>query len=174
PSPINIAHCAGADATADTNAVTSPVMIRSSREAVRIGAGVAALEVDLVRTHSVELRETRRIDDEAAAGTRIELCQPSVDSIGIELVVPRAVQRVGDVDALAVAADFDHLRSAVQRLTGARGMRGPPDDAAEPHRSGLDRIEGIRHVELFQLAGAEARHIEETIVERQVDIRHEG
>ena len=56
-------------------------------------------------------------------GAHIDLRQPALDAVGIELVVPRAIERVGHVDALAVAADLDHLRRAVQRLARARGMR---------------------------------------------------
>ena len=41
------------------------------------------------------------------------------------------------------------------------------------HRAGLDRVERIGHVELLQLAGAQARDVEEAIVEREVDVGDE-
>ena len=39
----------------------------------------------------------------------------------VELGVDRAVERIGEVDPLAVAADLDDLRPAVERLAGFAG-----------------------------------------------------
>ena len=55
------------------------------------------------------------------SGPRVELGHPGADPVGVELIVPRPVQRVGEVDALAVAADLDHLRSARERHVGRAG-----------------------------------------------------
>src|SRR5207248_11546520 len=102
----------------------------SRREAVRIRRGVAALEADLVRALTVVLDEEVRLHGEAAAvGLGVELDHPAADALGVELDVPARVERVGQVDALAVTADRDHLRPAVQRAR--RGMRSVADDAAE-------------------------------------------
>ena len=52
----------------------------------------------------------------------IELYHPALDPVGIELGVDRAIKRVCKVDPLAIAADLDHLRAAVQRaILGAFG-----------------------------------------------------
>ena len=94
----------------------------------------------------------------------VELGDPSANALRIELFVPRAVERIGHVDAAAVAADLDHLRAAVE-LAGL-GMRRVRGDAADPHasRSSL-RMERIAHVVLPQFAGAPARNVEELVVE---------
>src|SRR5829696_718496 len=110
---MSIAHDIGA---------ISVVMMYVSREAVGVGAGVAALQMHLVRTHAVEFHESRGIEGNAAVRVGIHLRQPTLDPIGIELVVPYAIERIGDVHALAVTADLDHLRRTVQWLARARGM----------------------------------------------------
>src|SRR3954451_24702025 len=85
------------------------------REAVRIRARVAALQVDLVRAFTfVELQHKPLIKLEAAVGRRVELGHPALDALRIELLVPARVQRVRDVDARGVATHLDHLRSAGQ------------------------------------------------------------
>src|SRR4029450_9087255 len=96
-----------------------------SREAGGIGARISALEVDLVGTHAVELQESGGIELDAAVRAHVPLGPPALDAVRIELVVPRAIQRVGHVDALAVTADLDHLRGAVQRLLRTRRGRLP-------------------------------------------------
>ena len=88
----------------------------------------------------------------------------------VELVVPRSVERVRDVDATAVAAHLDHLRPARQPLVRRRGVRDPPDDPAEPHRAHLARVRRVRHVVLLELAGAPARDVEHAVVDGEVDV----
>src|SRR5262244_802507 len=118
-------------------------MARSSREAVRVGARVSALEMDLVRPHAVELHQKLAVERESAVLADVQLRQPAADAVRIELLVPRAIERVGQIDPPAVVADLDHLRTAVQRSIRLRGVRATADDAAEPHGAGLDRIERI-------------------------------
>ena len=70
----------------------------------------------------------------------VELGHPGADAVRVELVVPRAVERVGDVDPAAVAG----LTSTIcgppaQRLVRRGRVRGPRDDAAEPHLAGQQR-----------------------------------
>ena len=106
-------------------------------------------------------------------GRTSTLASQPFDAVGIELVVPRAIERVGHVDALAVTADLDHLRCAVQRLVRTRRVRLATNHApifTEPVSTGIERI---GHVELLQLACAKARDIEESIVEREVDVGDE-
>src|SRR5689334_3672764 len=114
-------------------------MARSSREAVRVGARVAALEMDLVRPHAGEFHQELAIERDPAVLADVQLRQPAADAVRIELLVPRAIERVGQVDAPAVAADLDHLRAAVERPIRLRDVRVPAGDAAEPYRTGLDR-----------------------------------
>src|SRR5439155_11044274 len=109
-----------------------------------------------------ELDEEVRIDPEITAGFGVELDQPALDAVGVELRVPAGVQRVGQVDALAVAADLDHLRAAVDRTCGRVGALA--DDAADANAAGLDRVAGIGHVIPLQLAGAPARHVQIAVV----------
>src|SRR4029434_4579592 len=94
--------------------------------------------MDLMRTHAVEFHESGRIERDPAVRSHVDLGQPALDPVGIELVIPRAIQRVGHIDALAVAADLDHLRCAVQALPRTRRVRLAANHAAEPHRTRLD------------------------------------
>ena len=52
---------------------------------------------------------------DAAVRSGIQLHHPAPNACGIELLVPGAIQRIGEVDALAVPADFHHLRAAAER-----------------------------------------------------------
>ena len=65
--------------------------------------------------------------------------------VRVELLVPRAVQRVGEVDALAVPADLDHLRAAAERLVrpGRVRRRAPtmPPIRTEPVSTGCSGSE---------------------------------
>ena len=70
---------------------------------------------------------------EAAARVRISHDLGAWHSIGIELVVPRRVERVGPVDPLAVTADLDHLRTARIRLAVRVGRTA--SDTADVDRS---------------------------------------
>ncbi len=92
-------------------------------------------------------------------------------AVRIELVVPRRIERVGPVHAPAVATDLDHLRAARERA--AVRVRRTARDAADAHRPREHRVVRVRHVILAHLAGAPARHVQEAIVERQVDVGHE-
>src|SRR5688572_1565092 len=66
---------------------------RSSSKAIGVGARVAAFQVHLVRTHAVELHEPGGIERDAAVGAGVDLGQPALDPVGIELFVPAAIQR---------------------------------------------------------------------------------
>src|ERR1700750_1562432 len=133
----------------------------SRREAVGIARGVAALQSDLVGALAVELDEELGVELEGAVV--VELDNPAVDALGVELRVPRGVQRVGQVHALAVAADLDHLRAAVDG-GGGRGRRAPAD-AADAHAAGLARLVGRGDVVALELAGAPAGDEELLVVD---------
>src|SRR5258707_4584829 len=87
--------------------------------AVRVAGCIAALEPDLVHPAAAEyvaFEEEPLVEADAAAIANVKLRHPRADAIAVELIVPRAIQRVGEVDALAVPTDLDHLRAAGQRL----------------------------------------------------------
>ena len=97
---------------------------------------------------------------------------PGADAVGIELVVPGAVQRVGEVDPPPVPAHLDHLRATGEREVRRRGMRRTTHDPAQvPSRP--PRLGGVGDVVLLQLAGSPAGDVEEAVVDGQVDVRDE-
>src|ERR1700674_972063 len=127
-----------------------------SRIAVRVGRGVSALEVDLVGA-LLKLGEESILQAETAAGLGIDEGGPALDTFGVELLLPARVQRVGQIDSLAIATDLDHLRPAVQRP--AVGVGGFANDAAKVNASRLLGFEGIADVVLEELAGTPCRHV---------------
>src|SRR5262245_21875760 len=122
--------------------------------------------------HLAAVEEEIAIERDAAARIDVDFGHPSPNAIRIELRVPRCVEAVGDVDAFAVAADFDHLWSAVERLPWLARMRRAAGDAAEPDRTNFFRIEWVGHVVLEKLAGSPARHVEKSIVDGEIDVGH--
>src|SRR5215813_14007794 len=99
--------------------------LSGSRIAIGIRRAVAAVEPHLMRAMRLRpLDEKFRIERDSAFRPGVELHHPAVDSLGIELRIDRAVERVGEIDPLAVAADLDHLRAAVQRAVRGLGMSG--------------------------------------------------
>src|SRR5437773_6090633 len=119
----------------------------------------------------IRLHEELAVELEAAVLAGVKLCDPDLQAIRIELVVPCLVEPIRDIDPLAIAADLDHLRATVER-TRCR-MRGPANDPAEVHRPRLLGAERIRHVVLQEFAGAPAGNIEEAVVEGQIDVADE-
>src|SRR5712664_1296887 len=103
----------------------------------------------------LELGEESVLQAQPATGLRVDQRRPAPDALRIELLVPAAIQRVGQIDALAVAADLDHLRPTVEGP--AAGVRGLPGDASEVDAPGLLRLERIADVVLQKLARAPGR-----------------
>src|SRR5690348_8372931 len=118
-----------------------------------------------------EIHEELGIDFHAAFRFGIELHHPALDAFRIKLSVPRRVQRVGEVDAFAVSAKLDHLRSAVQLSFGLLRMRSFADDSAEVYRCRFSRLERIGDIELQKLASAKTGNIQEAVVEREINVR---
>src|SRR5215467_7208917 len=102
--------------------------------------------------------EEGRIGLQAALLVGVQLDEPAPDAIWIELRVPRRVQRVGQIYAAAVAAELDHLGSAVQRPGAVHA--GPSHDSTQPDRAGLARPGGVTHVVALQLACSPAGRVE--------------
>src|SRR5262249_15950937 len=76
----------------------------SSWVTIRIGRTVAALQSHLVRAVPVKLEEKVFAYAQPAARPGVQPRHPATHSIRIELLIPRIVERVGEIDAPAVAA----------------------------------------------------------------------
>ena len=118
----------------------------------------------------LELDEELGIEGDAAVRRDVDLGHPPANPIGIELRVPGRIERVREVDAPAIAADLDHLRSAIEGARFIAGMGLAPNDATDRDRAAEPRLEWVRYVVLSQLAGSPAAHIKKTVVERQIDV----
>ena len=113
----------------------------------------------------VAFQEKVFVKGDAAVGTGIEFHHPTADAVGIKLLVPCGIKRVGEIDSLAVAAHFDHLRAARERLIRLLRMRRAIGDTADAHRAGLFRFEWIRHIVLQKLARSKARNVKELVIQ---------
>ena len=103
-------------------------------------------------------------------GIDINLRHPSADPVRIELLVPGAIERVGEVDPPPVAADFHHLRAAVQRLsrTASDAPRaGRCRRASRPVSFGLN---GSETSYCRSSPRAPAGDVQEPVVEREIDV----
>src|SRR5262245_253967 len=98
-----------------------------------------------MRTHAAGFDEEAFVERHPGARLHVDLRDPSLDAVRVELVVPGRVETVREVDSPAVAAHFHHLRSAVQRPFGPTWMGVPADDPTEPDGAHLPRLEWIRH-----------------------------
>ena len=116
------------------------------------------------------LDEKPFVEPEAAVLAGVKLNHPTAHAVGIELLVPRCVKRVREIDAFAIAAYFYHLRSASQRLVRILRVRHAIDDSTNAHRAGLLRAEWIGYVVLQHLPRSPAGDIQEFVVERQIDV----
>src|SRR5580704_6977000 len=135
------------------------------REAIGVRRSVATFQPHLVCAQPIELDEKLFIQAHPTLRVRVDLDHPTLYAIWIELLVPRRVQRVGEINALSVAADLDHLRRALQLLTGLAWVRRAAHDATHMDRTRLLRVGGIGDVVLDELASPPARNVEESVVE---------
>src|SRR5437764_5967672 len=153
------------------NKAIFPVPGSTSGETVGVGRGVAALEADLVRALYLERHEEVRVRSDATIRVGVELHDPPLDALRLELGVPGGVQRVRHIDSLPIPADLHHLRAAVEGA--GRRVSALVDDAAEVDRAGELGVERVRNVVLAELAGSPARDVEEPVVDGQVDVGDE-
>src|ERR1700694_849404 len=119
----------------------------------------------------LRLHEELAVELDATVFTDVELRDPTLHPVGIELIVPCLVQPVRYIHPLAITAYLNHLRTAVERA-GVR-MRGTSDDSAEMHRAGFLGVERIGDVVLEEFAGPPARDIKEAVVQGEVDVAHQ-
>src|ERR1700755_262041 len=99
-----------------------------------VGRPVSALEPDLMGPISVG--ETHKVvvsEFEPAVCACMSHDLNARYAVGIELIVPCRIKRVRPVHALAVAADFDHLRAAREGL--AIAVACAARDASDAHGS---------------------------------------
>src|SRR5208337_765983 len=127
--------------------------------------------MDLMAAQIPEFKKEFRINLHAAVGFGIELYHPALNSVGIELRVPRRIKRVREIDAASVAAHLHHLRAAVQRCAGVLRMSRTTHDTAQMYGTCLLGMKGIGHVVLQKFSGSPAGDIKEAVVERQIDVR---
>src|ERR1700761_9509770 len=99
--------------------------------------------------HPVVLRQF-----EAAARVRIGHDLSAWHSIGIELVVPGRIERIGPVDPLTVTANLDHLRTACKHLAAWVGRTA--SDATEMDRARKLWLSRVGNVVLAHLTGSPA------------------
>src|SRR5260370_31983303 len=98
--------------------------LASSRIAIGIRRAVAAFKTHLARpVRRRPVHKESGIESDAAFRIGVELDHPTLDAIGIELWIDGAVQRVGEIDATAVAADLHHLVAAAERPLPGSGWR---------------------------------------------------
>src|SRR5271155_1056989 len=129
--------------------------------------------MDLMASQIPEFKKEFRVDGHATCRLGIELHHPAANSVGIELRVPRRIQRVREIDAPSIAAELHHLRAAVQATTGIFRMRGTAHDATQLHGAGFLGMKWVGNVILQEFAGAPARNVKEAVVERKIDVRDE-
>src|SRR5262249_46784528 len=148
-------------ASATTPSKSGWLALLHVRVTIRVRRSVATFQPYLVGTQLVKLDKESFIQFHAAVGARVDLHHPTLYSIGIELLVPGGVERVGKVHALAVATNLDHLRSAVESLRGLLRVRAAADYSTEMNRAGFFRVRGIGDVVLDELSCPPTRNIEE-------------
>src|SRR5207244_11277312 len=118
----------------------------------------------------LECREEAFVQAQATLGLGMNRGRPAFDPVGVELLVPTRVKRVGEIGALPVAAELHHLRAAVQR--SALGMRCLADNAPEVDAAGVLGLEGIADISLKKPAGTPRRHVAPAIVPDTCDVAH--
>ena len=90
-----------------------------------------------MNTVIVRLHKEFGIERDPALWCGIELHHPASHTRWVELFIPRGVERIGEIDTLAIATDFNHLGAAAQRLVGLSRMRCLAYDSTDMHRAGL-------------------------------------
>src|SRR5262249_9928448 len=132
----------------------------SAGVAVRVAGRVTALEPGLVDPQAMEsvvVREKSDIRDKASGGdVGVKLGHPRPCAVRLDRVVPRRIQRVGDVHPPSVAADLHHLRSTTERQVWSRRVRLSTHNPAKANRGGFARMEWVADVILLEFSCAPA------------------
>src|SRR6185437_1263975 len=88
-------------------ALSQPRATSSGRVAIRVAGRVAAFQPDLVHpatTEDVAFQEEPFVEADPAGRADVQLGHPGTHPVGVKLLVPRSVQRVGEVHPRAVPA----------------------------------------------------------------------
>src|SRR5206468_2404617 len=102
------------------------------RIAIGVGGAIAAFEPNLVWSMRFRpLHEELLVEGDAALRLGVELHHPALNPLGVELRIDGAVERIGEVDAPAIATDFNHLGPAAERAVPRARMCGLGDNAAD-------------------------------------------
>src|SRR5213594_252007 len=80
-----------------------------SRKTIRIAGRIASFEADLMNTIIAVLNEKVFVKTHAALRVGFKLDHPTAYAVGIELLIPRGIKRIGKIDPFAIAAHFHHL-----------------------------------------------------------------
>src|SRR6266567_4622532 len=104
----------------------------------------------------VRLHKKFRIECDAALWRGIEFHHPAPDAGWIELFIPCGVEGIGEIHALTVATDFDHLRTTAQQLVGFGRMWRLPNNAADVNRARFLWMERVGYVVLEKFPCAPA------------------
>src|SRR5207244_10523325 len=95
----------------------------------------ACFEAHLMNSVVAALQEKVFVKRDAAVATGVKFDHPTANPIGIKLFIPCCIKRVGEIDPIAVAAYFHHLRTAGQRLVWLFRMRRAIHNSAYTQRS---------------------------------------
>src|SRR5215216_1773214 len=106
----------------------------------------------------------------AVLGVAVDLEQVRafLGELGVELVVPATIERVGHVEPLAVERELEHLRSTVQ--LASRDLLALSEQAAAPDLAGKSGVRGIAYVVLPEVAVQPVREVEEAVVHRDEEV----
>src|SRR5215212_12214510 len=70
--------------------------------------------------------------------------------LGVKLVVPAAIKRVGHIEPLAVERELEHLRAAIQ--FASRGLLALAEQTSTPDSAGEARVGRIAYIVLPEVA----------------------
>src|SRR5215207_2187018 len=104
----------------------------------------------------VRLHEKFLIEFHAAIWPGIEFHHPASDARRIELLVPCDVEGIGEIHALAVPTDFDHLWATTQRLVGFGRMWRLLNNPADVNRGRFLWMERVGYIVLDKFPCAPA------------------
>src|SRR5436190_5518024 len=88
--------------------------------------------------------------------------RPCFGDLGVELVIPRTIERVGDVEPLAIKAELKHLRTAIELMILNAGCF--PEQATAPNLPSEFRMGRIADIVLANIAMEPVREVEIPII----------
>src|SRR5215212_8420508 len=100
----------------------------------------------------------------AILGIAVDLEQVGtfLGQLGVKLVVPTAIERVGYVEALAIERELEHLRAALK--ASPRRLLALAEQTSTPDLAGEARVGGIAYIVLAEVAVEPVGEVEEAVV----------